>query len=35
MIAVLERIGEARWRLVSPWPQSESNLDLIELVPAP
>ena len=23
-----------RWRLVIPWPQYESNLDLIELVPA-
>lgn len=33
MVAVLERIGEARWRLVLPWPQYESNLDLIELVP--
>ena len=35
LVAVLERIGEARWRLVLPWPQYESNLDLIELVPAP
>ncbi len=34
IIAVLERIGDARWRLVIPWPQNESNLDLIELVPA-
>ena len=34
LIAVLERIGEHRWRLVIPWPQAESNLDLIELVPA-
>lgn len=34
IVAVLERIGEARWRLVIPWPQVESNLDLIELVPA-
>ncbi|MBW8302424.1 MAG: DUF4893 domain-containing protein, partial [Brevundimonas sp.] len=34
LIAVLERIGEARWRLVLPWPQYESNLDLIELIPA-
>ncbi len=34
LVAVLERIGEARWRLVLPWPQNESNLDLIELVPA-
>lgn len=34
LVAVLERIGEARWRLVIPWPQNESNLDLIELVPA-
>jgi len=33
-VAVLERIGESRWRLVIPWPQSESNLDLIELLPA-
>ena len=34
IVAVLERIGSARWRLVIPWPQVESNLDLIELVPA-
>jgi hypothetical protein len=34
LIAVLERIGERRWRLVIPWPAAESNLDLIELVPA-
>lgn len=34
MIAVLERIGPARWRLVIPWPTAESKLDLIELVPA-
>jgi len=34
MVAVLERVGESRWRLVIPWPQNESNLDLIELVPA-
>ena len=33
LVAILERIGEARWRLVVPWPQNESNLDLIELVP--
>ncbi|MAL88169.1 MULTISPECIES: DUF4893 domain-containing protein [unclassified Brevundimonas] len=33
MVAVLERIGSRRWRLVIPWPQYESNLDLIELVP--
>lgn len=32
LVAVLERIGERRWRLVIPWPQAESNLDLIELV---
>lgn len=35
MVGVLERIGETRWRLSIPWPQNESNLDLIELVPAP
>ena len=34
LVAVMERIGERRWRLVIPWPQNESNLDLIELVPA-
>ncbi len=34
IVAVLERIGDARWRLVIPWPQTESNLDLIELIPA-
>ena len=34
LVAVLERIGERRWRLVLPWPQNESNLDLIELIPA-
>jgi len=32
LVAVLERIGERRWRLVLPWPRNESNLDLIELV---
>ncbi len=35
MVGVLERIEETRWRLVIPWPNNESNLDLIELVPAP
>ncbi|MFC7377403.1 DUF4893 domain-containing protein [Brevundimonas sp. GCM10030266] len=34
IVASLERVGERRWRLVIPWPQNESNLDLIELVPA-
>lgn len=34
IVAVLERVGERRWRLVLPWPQNESNLDIIELVPA-
>ena len=34
LIAELERIGEARWRLVIPWPRNESNLDLIELRPS-
>ena len=34
MVGVVERIGERRWRLVLPWPATESNLDLIELVPA-
>lgn len=33
LVAILERIGDRRWRLVMPWPQNESNLDLIELIP--
>lgn len=31
----LERIGPARWRLVMPRPHFESQLDVLELVPAP
>jgi hypothetical protein len=31
---VVERVGPARWRLVLPWPRWESNLDVMELVPA-
>jgi hypothetical protein len=34
MVSVLERIEERRWRLVTPWPHNESNLDLLDLVPA-
>lgn len=30
---VFERIGPKRWRLVLPWPEYESKLDLIELAP--
>ena len=33
MAGVLERIGPFRWRLVIPWPQSTSKLDVIELTP--
>jgi len=32
-VAVLERIGPQRWRLVTLWPHNESNLDVMELVP--
>ena len=31
----VERVGERRWRLVLPYPQYESTLDVVELVPAP
>ena len=34
LVGLLERIGPGRWRLALPWPQAESNLDLIELVRA-
>lgn len=33
MAGVLERIGAFRWRLVIPWPQSGSKLQLFELTP--
>lgn len=33
MAGVLERIGPFRWRLVIPWPQSGSKLDVYELTP--
>jgi len=33
MAGVLERIGPFRWRLVIPWPQSNSKLDVFELTP--
>jgi hypothetical protein len=34
MVALLERIGDRRWRLVFPYPHFESVVDVIELVPA-
>jgi len=34
IVGVVQRIGPAQWRLVQPWPMLESNLDLLELVPA-
>lgn len=33
MAGVLERIGSFHYRLVIPWPQGDSKLDVIELVP--
>lgn len=33
MAGVLERIAPFRWRLVIPWPQSPSKLDVFELTP--
>lgn len=33
MAGVLERIAPFRWRLVIPWPQSSSKLDVFELKP--
>ncbi len=34
MAGYVERVGEKRWRIVLPWPNFESLLDVIELVPA-
>jgi hypothetical protein len=33
MAAVLERVADRRWRLVFPYPQFESLVDVIELIP--
>ena len=33
MAGVLERIAPFKWRLVIPWPQSSSKLDVFELTP--
>ena len=35
MAGVFERIAPFRWRLVIPWPQSTSKLDVFELRPVP
>ena len=35
MAGVFERIAPFRWRLVIPWPQSTSKLDVFELTPVP
>ena len=35
MAGVLDRIGPFKWRLVIPWPQSTSKLDVFELTPVP
>ncbi len=33
MAGVFERVGPFKWRLVIPWPQSTSKLDVFELTP--
>ena len=33
MAGIMERIGPFRFRLVVPWPRTDSKLDVIELVP--
>ena len=35
MAGVLERVGDFRYRLVVPWPQGDSKLDVFELIPLP
>jgi hypothetical protein len=34
MAGYVERIGVSRWRLILPWPTFESQLDVVEIVPA-
>ena len=33
MAGVFERVGPFKWRLVIPWPQSSSKLDVFEMTP--
>jgi len=33
MAGLLERVGDGRWRIAFPYPQFESTLDVIELIP--
>ncbi|MDQ3140411.1 MAG: DUF4893 domain-containing protein [Pseudomonadota bacterium] len=33
MVAVVERVGAQRWRMVFPYPHFESTVDVLELVP--
>lgn len=33
MVGIVERIAARRWRMVLPWPQYESQLDVVELEP--
>ena len=33
MAAVVERVGEQRWRIVFPYPHFESIVDIVEIVP--
>jgi hypothetical protein len=35
LAAVVERLGERKWRLVFPYPHFESTIDVMELVPKP
>jgi len=35
LVALVERIGAYRWRLVFPYPHFESTMDVIEVAPAP
>ena len=34
MAGWVERIGDRRWRMILPYPHYESNVDIIELIPA-
>jgi hypothetical protein len=33
LAAIVERVGEGRWRMVFPYPHYESTVDVVELVP--
>lgn len=34
IVSIVERVGDRHWRIWSPWPHHEANVDILELIPA-